>query len=491
MPATPANPATPSNPAEPSRPAAMEDLVVVSNRGPLSFRLDGEGRPERAGTGGGLAATLHPLLTGSGATWVSAAMSEGDRRAAAEGLMTEEDLRLVTVQPDPTAYRMAYDVVSNATLWFCHHHLWDLPRRPRFDRRWREAWDAYREVNRLFADVTAEAAPERARVLVQDYHLSLLGKMLAELRPDLRTVHFSHTPFADPGVLRALPSSAAGELLAGMAGFGACGFHSGRWEASFRAAYDDPALAAEAAAAGASSGRPLRTFVAPLGPDPGAIIGEAGTPAVAEARARLAARVGDRKLIVRVDRVELSKNILRGLWAFEELLETQPTWRGEVTMLALAYPSREGLAEYLAYRSEVEHTAARLNDTWGDARWTPVLLSVADDRDRSMAALCAYDVLLVNPVRDGMNLVAKEGPLVNTVNGALVLSREAGAWDELHPAAIGINPFDVSATAAALGEALALDPAERASRADALRKLILGQSASDWLDQQLEVAGSL
>ncbi|MGH8988030.1 MAG: alpha,alpha-trehalose-phosphate synthase (UDP-forming), partial [Acidimicrobiales bacterium] len=417
----------------------MQDVVVVSNRGPLSFRPGEGGQPVRAGSGGGLAASLHSLLRGSGATWVAAAMSAADRQAAAMGLMRDEGLRVVTVEPDTDVYDMAYNVVSNTTLWFCHHHLWDLMRRPRLDRRWQEAWDAYREVNRAFADAVCEHAPRGARVLVQDYHLALVGAMLAESRRDLRTTHFSHTPFADPGILRVLPSAAAGELLAGMAGFGACGFHTTRWEASFRGAFGDPVLLTAAGVQDAP-----RTYVAPLGPDPEALCAEVASDAVAEARRSLEEVVGGRRLIVRVDRVEPSKNILRGLWAFDELLETRPHWRGEVTMLALAYPSREGLADYLAYRSEVEHTVERLTERWGTAEWTPVVLGVADDRARSMAALSAYDVLLVNPVRDGMNLVAKEGPLVNRAEGVLVLSREAGAFEELGPAALGVNPFDVS-----------------------------------------------
>src|SRR5579863_578345 len=181
------------------------DLVIASNRGPLSFSMDARGRPVPSGSAGGLAAALHPQLEGSGATWVGCAMSDADRMATAEGLMTERGLRLVTVQPDRETYRMAYDVVSNSTLWFLHHHLFDLSRRPRFDRHWAEAWEAYRELNRQFAAVVADAAGEGATVLVQDYHLSLLPGLLAGTRPDLRCVHFTHTPFADPSMLRVLP----------------------------------------------------------------------------------------------------------------------------------------------------------------------------------------------------------------------------------------------------------------------------------------------
>ena len=453
----------------------MDDVIVASNRGPLSFRLGVDGRPQAAGSGGGLAATLRPLLAGTGTTWVAASMSEADRAAAEQGLMTEGGLRIVLVTPDPDLYRMAYDVVSNATLWFCHHHLFDLPRRPRFDRHWQQAWTAYRAFNRLFVDSIAATAPEGGVVLVQDYHLALTGAMLAKARPDLRTVHFSHTPFGDPSFLRTLPGEAAGELLGGMAGFGACGFHTARWEAAFRSCFDDEGLAAV-------TGVPApTTFHTPLGPDPTAMADEARTDACAAAGRELDALVGERKLIVRVDRVELSKNILRGLWAFEELLETSPEWRDRVVLLALAYPSREGLADYLAYRSEVEHTVARINDTWGTDTWTPIVLDVEDARARSVAALQRYDVLLVNPIRDGLNLVAKEGPLVNERDGVLVISREAGAWDELHPAAIGINPFDLTDTAGALRLALTMDPARRARHAADLREIVLARTAADWL----------
>jgi trehalose 6-phosphate synthase len=318
---------------------------------------------------------------------------------------------------------------------------------------------------------------------VQDYHLSLCGAMLAASRPDLRTVHFSHTPFADPSGLRALPRQAAGELLAGLAGFGACGFHTARWEAGFRAAFDDPELAEAAGGV-----RAPRTFAAPLGPDPGALAAEAASPAVAEAVRQLDEVVGDRRLVLRVDRVELSKNLLRGFWGFEELLETRPEWHGAVVLVALAYPSRQGLADYLAYRTEVEHTVARINDRFGTLGWTPVVLDVAADRARSVAALSRYDVLLVNPVRDGMNLVAKEGPLVNAVDGVVVLSREAGAYEELREHVIGVNPFDVAETARALDRALRMGDAERAERAARLRRAVAARTAAGWLGDVLAAA---
>jgi len=459
-------------------------VVVVSNRGPLSYRLDGDGAPVASAAGGGLAGTLGPLLAGTETTWVAAAMSPADRLAAKDGPVASGGLRVVPVVADPAVYAQAYDVVANATLWFCHHHLFDLARRPRLDRHWHAAFDAYRALNEQFVDVVAAEAPERAVVLVQDYHLSLAGGMLAERRGDLRTVHFHHTPFADPNVLRVLPEAAAGELLAGLAGFGACGFHTARWAQGFRACFDDPQLARAA-------GAPVpATFAAPLGPTPAALAAAAQSPEAAAARRRLEGIVGGRRLIVRVDRIELSKNLLRGVLAFEALLEERLDWREAVVLLALAYPSRQDLAEYIGYRAEVEHTVERINERFATDGWTPIVFDPDDDYPRSLAALGAYDVLFVNPVRDGMNMVAKEGPLLNTNDGVLVLSTEAGAYEELASAALGINPFDVQATAAALARALDMEPGERAARAADLRSLVLARSATDWLDDQLAAAGA-
>jgi trehalose 6-phosphate synthase len=189
--------------------------------------------------------------------------------------------------------------------------------------------------------------------------------------------------------------------------------------------------------------------------------------------------------------MEPSKNIVRGMLAFEELLVTYPQWRGEVVHVALAYPSRQGLAEYLAYGADVVHTAERINHELGTPDWTPIFLGVDDDRARSLAALAIADVLLINPVRDGLNLVAKEGPLLNRADGVLVLSREAGAWEELAGAALGVNPFDVAGTADTLHRALSMDPAERAERAAALVSIVRGRTSADWLRDQLAAAAAL
>ncbi|HET7487653.1 MAG TPA: trehalose-6-phosphate synthase [Acidimicrobiales bacterium] len=452
------------------------DMVVVSNRGPLNFTTGSNGERKTTRGAGGLVSSLGPAVVGTGATWVAAAISEEDRRAAAEGVVEAKGFRVRSLALDPADYRRYYDTVANATLWFLNHGLFDLPRRPRIDRHWHEAWTTFRDVNHRFAEVVAEEAPDNGTVIVHDYHLPLLGPTLAAERPDLRTAYFHHTPFCEPSALRVLPDAVAAELLAGMAGYGACGFHSRRWAEAFEAC------------ALTGLGWTPATFVSPAAVDAEALAEVAASPECDAELDQLNELIGDRKALVRVDRIEPSKNLLRGFLAFEALLESQPHWRERVVFVASVYPSRDKLPEYLAYRSEVEALVERLNTAWRTPSWTPVVLDTDDSFPRSAAALRRADVLLVNPVRDGLNLVAMEGSLLNECNGVLVLGREAGVWDVLGEAAVGVNPFDVSATAAALHRALSMGAAERASRSAALRAASRRRKPQDWLADQLAAA---
>jgi trehalose 6-phosphate synthase len=406
-----------------------------------------------------------------------AAISEADRMAASgANLIEEEGFRIRMLSIDESAYRMAYDVVSNATLWFLHHGMFDLPRRPHFDRRWREAWDAYRAVNHTFASALIDTAPEGAIVLVQDYHLALVGTWLAQERRDLRAVHFTHIPFCDPGGIRVLPSDVADELLIGMSSHSSCGFHARRWADNFADCCES-----------VLGWRPA-TFVSPIAPDHDDITSVAESAECDEEGVALDEALGDRMMILRVDRIEPSKNLLRGFLAYDDLLRTHPELRGRVTFVALIYPSREGLPEYLAYRQEVETLARNINQAWASPGWTPVMLDTSDNFPRSVAALRRYDVLLVNPIRDGLNLVAKEGALLNDRKGVLALSRESGVWEELGRAALTVNPFDVAGTAEVLAEALALTPAEREAHATGVRRAATERTPRDWLDDQILAA---
>lgn len=454
-------------------------MVIVSNRGPVSYRRNPDGSlVARRGGGGGLVSGLAPLVSGTDTVWIASALSDEDREAAAQGVVEADGFRVRLVAHDPAVLRMAYDVVGNAVLWFVHHGLFELARRPRYDLAFREAWAAFARYNQSFADALVDTAPAGAIVLVQDYHLSLLAPRVVARRPDLSLVHFAHTPFAGPELLNVLPDPYRRELLEGLAANEACGFHTDRWRKRFVASCAEFGVAEP------------RTFVASLAPDGEDLIRVKATPACQEWRRRFDERFAGLQLIVRVDRIELSKNILRGFWAYEELLERWPQHRGTVCFMASIYPSREGLAEYLAYRQEVEHLVERINRRFATADWQPVVLETSDDFPRSVALLSRYDVLLVNPVSDGMNLVAREGPQVNDRDGMLVLSTETGAWEELGDVAFGVHPCDVSATAEVLAEALALSAEERRRRAERLVKVAASRTPVDWLQGQLGAVGA-
>ena len=451
-------------------------IVIVSNRGPVTFERADDGTLASRRGAGGLVSGIGPLVTQTGATWLAAAMTDGDREAAAPAVVDADGFRVRLLALDPETYRLAYDVVSNEVLWFAHHGLWDLTREPTFDASWREAWQAYRTVNDAFAEAVAEEAPEGAAVLVQDYHLCLVAERLRDLRPDLACVHFHHTPFAPPVWLSPLPADAARELLQGLAAHRACGFHTQRWADDF------------AASAGELADLDVTTFVAPLASDAEDLHRAATSPECEQALAALDARVHDRLVIGRVDRVELSKNLLRGFQAYASLLEQHPEHRERVVFVANAYTSRAGVPGYSAYRERIDHEVAAINERWGTQDWQPIELEVDDDHPRSVALLRRADVLLVNPIRDGLNLVASELALVNDRDAVLALSPEAGSWERLQPAALRVPPFDIAGTAAVLHEALTMPAAERAERAKVLRALAEGRTPADWLANQLAAA---
>jgi trehalose 6-phosphate synthase len=456
--------------------------TVVSNRGPYRFvrRSDGTFAAQRGA--GGMAGALGPLLTGGAAgpssAWIAAALGDDDRAAVQARAVEVPGIALTLLDLDPNLFHLYYDLVSNGTLWFLHHGLFDLSRRPRFDRRFREAWAAYEAVNQAFADATIERATPGDNVLVQDYHLALVPGLLRAARPDLHVVHFTHTAFCGPNSARVLPTAVAEAIFQSMAS-GTSGFHAARWAKAYEAS------AREILGSAATIGP---TFTATLGPDRDALNDMNRSDEVAQAAEELTSLVGDRALLLRVDRIDPSKNIVRGFAAYDILLTEHPELRERVIFLARLTISRHGVPDYVAYRMEVEAAAEAVNERWGTRDWQPVVIETSDDFARTVAAYQRYDVLLVNPVKDGLNLVAKEGPIVNERNGVLCLSPDAGAWDELQAAAIAVHPFDVEQTAAAVHRALVMGDTERATRATELRALAGRRGPRDWLDDQLKAA---
>ncbi|MBV2152522.1 trehalose-6-phosphate synthase [Kitasatospora sp. SUK 42] len=469
-------------------------VLVASNRGPVSFSTADDGTLTLRRGGGGLVSGLS-AIDDPNAVWVCAALNDADRRAAREAPHGRLDLaghdvgglavRMLDIAPE--TFADAYNGVANSTLWFVHHLLYSTPTAPSFDAGFRTQWAAYQAYNAAFAEALAAEAAPNAAVLVQDYHLSLAPALLREIRPDLRIGHFSHTPWAPPEYYRLLPDDVARAVLTGILGADRAGFLTERWARAFAACCEDllGATVDHRALTVTHDGRTTALGVHALGADADFLRERAHRPDVDERLAALREAVGDRRTIVRVDRTELSKNIVRGLQAYRHLLRTRPEWRGRVVHIAFAYPSRTDLAEYRDYTAAVQELAEAINAEFATPAWQPLILHVNDDFPRSLAAYRLADVVLVNPIRDGMNLVAKEVPVVSDDGCVLVLSREAGAHAELAEASLTVNPYDVIATAEALNTALTMSREERTDRTKRLAAAATALPPQQWFLDQL------
>ncbi len=471
-------------------------LLVVFNRAPVAYSREGDGaRVSRRG-GGGVVTALGGLPAHHDVTWVASAMTEEDRVVAAErgGSFVEETedgatYRLRLVAHDAAAYDRFYNVLANPTLWFLQHYLWGLGSAPDFDPELHEAWsDGYVPVNEALAAAALEELDREpdAAVLFHDYHLYLAPRLVREARPDVVTSHFVHIPWPEADYWHALPRELRVAVHEGLLANDVVGFHTDRWRRAFLLAAERLLGARVDGRAGTVEhrGHVTRVVARPIGVDPAEFDRARVDPAVLEREASIVARRPE-QLVLRVDRMDPSKNVVRGFHAFALLLERHPELHGQVGMIALLAPSRQDIPEYAEYAAEVETAAREVNERFGRDGWQPVELDVADDFLRSVAGYKQFDVLFVNPVFDGLNLVAKEAFLVNERDGALVLSENAGVHEELGEWALTVNPLDVSGQADALHAALTLEPAERRRRAEAIRAHVRAHDIREWIDAQL------
>jgi trehalose 6-phosphate synthase len=466
--------------------------IVVSNRAPLEPRRHGGFRRG----GGGLVTALLALVRASQATCVAVARTEEERRLATERLDAvqvgaRDPMHVHYALPDPKQYHDYYGVIANPMLWFVQHYLWDLGYEPVVDDRLHRAWnDGYVQVNRQVADVVCRVASASARrplILTQDYQLYLAPRRIRECVPEATLQHFVHIPWPAPQYWKVLPETMRDAIVDGLLANDVVGFQSERDVGNFlftceanmglRVDHRERAVLYQ--------GRVIWVRSYPISID-------------VEGNRRLAASTGVRReeehlaswrpprLIVRVDRTDPSKNIVRGFLAYARMLREHPELRGEVIFWAFLQPSRQDIGRYRDYLRAIRESVKDINAELGLPGWQPIRLEFGENLPRAVAAYRNFDVLLVNPIYDGMNLVAKEGMLLNERAGALVLSENAGVHEELGGHAITINPFDVAATADALYEALHLSSDQRRVRQEEAREIIRANDIHRWVARQLE-----
>ena len=480
-------------------------LIIASNRGPVEYQLSHDGTPKPRRGAGGMVTALIDVGNQMDVTWVAMAMTEGDRIALREAQQKGEllssplrgqkmQLRYVVISK--AAYRKHYEKISNQLLWFLQHYLIDPTQDLNTLRHIQEDWnDGYVVANRAIAEAINEEI-ERADsvpvVMLQDYHLYLTAGMIRQMQrekhPSVVIQQFIHIPWPDVRCWHFLPSNITHAIYSGLVGNDIIGFQTERDAHNFlegaRTLLEDAEVDFEDGSIIWQGNRTLaRAYPISI--------------SVTEERRIVNSLAGRRaaekikpllleKNIMRVDRLEPTKNILRGFQAYDQLLETHPEFHGKVTFLAFLVPSRQSLPIYRRYSADVLHAIDEINAKYGNDKWTPIHAFCDNDRTRALAAMQFYDVLLVNPIIDGMNLVAKEGPVVNKVDGVLVLSRTAGAFHQLAKGSIPISPTDVSETVRALYRALTLSPEERKYKAALARQAVERNNLQTWLTRQIK-----
>jgi trehalose 6-phosphate synthase len=468
-------------------------LVLVSNRGPVTYQDDGS---LKRGTGG-LVTALSGLASHRDAVWIASAMTEADVAAAEEngGRPFEVEApeggryRVRFVASDPEAYDRFYNIFANPLLWFIQHYLWDLSNAPDIRRHEVEAFEfGYNVVNEDLASAVLEEIEDEAEpvVMVHDYQLYTLPGMVRRARPDAFLHHFVHIPWTQSDAWRVLPANIRDEIFHGLLANDIIGFHTRSYRRNFLQCCRDLLDVEVDMERGVVQVGDREVWVRayPLPIDWRATQALGQRDRVREFEREILRRRRDYS-ILRVDRADLSKNVLRGFTGFDIFLEQHPEFRERITFTAQLMPSRTDVPEYAEYLEKIEALVAVVNHRHGTTDWMPIDLKLRDDLDEAVASYKHYDVMMVNAMFDGMNLVAKEGPLVNERDGVSILSENTGAHEELGEFALSVNPFDVQELADSIHAALTMPAEERARRARGLEEVIMQRDPGDWIDEQI------
>ncbi len=476
---------------EPTRP-----LIIVSNRGPAQFERGEDGQRVLNRGGGGLVTALSGLVANRDALWIASTMTDEDAAVTRENDFQPLDIeindvsyKVLMVESEKEAFDGFYNVIANPILWFIQHYLWDLSNAPDIRQAELDAWDyGYQTVNQDIADAVIRQVEDRERplVMLHDYHLYTAPHMIRAARPDALLYHFVHIPWSQPDSWRVLPGRIRETIFDGLLANDIIGFHTSAYCTNFLACCKR-LMGYEIDYEGLSVEHPGgRTIVRayPLPIDSERLIRAAESAEVATAEKEVLARRREH-LILRVDRADLSKNVLRGFTAFDTFLTQHPEFRERVTFIAHLQPSRQDVPEYAEYLERIEALVAVVNHSHGTTDWMPIDLRVYENFNEAVARYKHFDLLMVNSIFDGMNLVAKEAPAINLRDGVLMLSENTGSHEELEDYVLTVNPFDIQEQAETIHRALTMTPRERRERADGLREVIFSRNPRDWIDEQV------
>jgi trehalose 6-phosphate synthase len=471
-------------------------LVIVSNRGPAEFDRTQTGERFARRGGGGLVTALSGLVAHRGALWVASAMTDEDVAVAreAQGQPTRIDVDdvgydVLLVESDTEAYDGFYNVIANPILWFIQHYLWDLSNAPDIRQEELDAWDyGYTAVNRDIAEAVLATIADHPEplVMLHDYHLYTCPALIRAQRPEAFLQHFVHIPWSQPDSWRILPVRIREQIYRGLLANDIIGFHTTAYCRNFlhccrelmelEVDYERGAVL--------HAGRETWVRAYPLGIDARRLDRAAESEEVLAYEAELLRRRRDH-MILRVDRADLSKNVLRGFTAFDVFLTQHPEFRERVTFIAHLQPSRQDVPEYAEYLERIEALVAVVNHRHGTTDWMPIDLRIYENFPEAVARYKHFDLLMVNSIFDGMNLVAKEAPAVNARDGVIMLSENTGSHEELGDCTLTVNPFDIQEQADTIHRALTMSAEERGLRAARLREIVRERDPGVWISEQL------
>ena len=469
-------------------------LLLASNRGPIQYYRDASGEIKGKRGAGGLTTALRSVLKTTGAIWFASSLSEEDRAVAEDNPLIgvpEENpeyyLKLLPIEKE--TFNRYYNDISNDILWFLQHYLFDPVYSPVFDKKFKDSWNlGYKVVNELYSSAMLDACIDEddPLILLQDYHLYMVAMNIRARKPNAKIFHFIHIPWCAPDYMRLIPDYVRSDILSSLLCCDIVGLHNARYVDNLIRCFDEFLdVRVDYDSKQVFTGeRVVRVRSYPISVDVEDLLEFSKSDPVKVAEEKFLLKKGDLKAIVRVDRAELSKNIIRGFNAYALLLEVNPEWLEKVKFFAYTYPSRTDISAYKKYTDEIKKTVAIINSRFGTDGWQPIELEMTDDFPRSVASMKHFDVMLTNPIFDGMNLVAKEAALLNEKNGVIILSENAGAIDELGVGVVPVNPFDIDSTATALHESLGLDVLKRAMMSKKLKEVIHEKDMSKWLLDQ-------
>jgi trehalose 6-phosphate synthase len=475
-----------------------KEIIVASNRGPVVFKKDDStGKIELIRGAGGIVGSMIPFLEKTHGTWVSSAIGEFDHvmnnkfNGKVPVPLENPEYYVQFIKTEEDVYNRFNGKFANPLLWFIHHSMWFSPYSPCADDELHQAWGSYQYVNSMFAEAISDDVSKSEKipiVMLQDYHIYLTPKLIREQHPDVLMSQFVHIPFPSPEIFQQLPDHMQTEILGSILTNNVLGFHIRRYMNNFLQTIK--MILPDASVDDVSGdilykGHVCHVRTYPISIDIETLQKHGQSPNVISKETEVDEIIGDCKLIYRTDRADLSKNIIRGFQAYDMFLEKYPDWRGKVKFVATLMPSRQDIKIYREYTDNIKQIVREINDKYATPDWEPIKYICRGDYDLVVALLKRYDVLMVNPILDGMNIVAKEGSVLNENNGVLVLSTGAGCYEELKDGAICINPYDIRQTAEALDTALLMDEKSKFDLLSEAMAVIRRNDLRKWVGDQL------